>query len=252
MNILNMKIIKVNFLTIYLLLIMFLCGYLKIGVIAIFIVIFHELGHVLFIKLFKYQIIEITIYPFGGITKISKDINTPVVKELLIAVAGIFFQIILMGIIYIAPISIITKELFYKYNLSIMLFNMLPIIPLDGSIVLNAIFNKFFSFKVAYYLYFFVSCIGIVIYLLTNWWLSLNNYLLVFLFLVKTYYAYRNYRYIFNKFLLERYLNEYEFRFISTKEGCLDILKLDTYQYFKENGKIVGEEKKLQERFDKS
>ena len=59
------------------------------------------------------------------------------------------------------------------------------------------------------------------------------------------------YNYIFNKFLLERYLNKYEFKYLSTREGDLDILKLDTYQYFKEKEKVVGEAKKLQERFDK-
>ena len=245
-----MKIIKINFLTYYFLLILLLCGYLKIGLIILFIVLFHELGHVLFAKLFNYQIINITIYPFGGITKINKDINTPVAKELLIAMGGMVFQLLLLIIVYFLPITSITKDIFYKYNLSIMFFNMLPIIPLDGSIVLNTLLNKFFSFKTAYHIHFFISCIGIIIYLLSNFWLSLNNYLILSLFLVKTYYAYKNYNYIFNKFLLERYLNKYQFHYLSTKEGNLDILKLDTYQYFKENSKIVGENKKLKERFD--
>lgn len=246
-----MKIIKINFLTIYFLLILFLCGYLKVGLIIFLIVIFHELGHVFFIKLFKYKILDITIYPFGGMTKVSKDINTPVNKEILIAMGGIIFQLLLFIIIYFLPLNIITKMTFYKYNLSIMIFNVLPIIPLDGSIILNAILNKIFSFKVSYHLYFFISCLGIVLYLLSNYWFSLNNYLIVSLFVVKTYYAYKNYNYIFNKFLLERYLNKYEFKYLSTREGNLDILKLDTYQYFKEKEKVVGEAKKLQERFDK-
>lgn len=246
-----MKIIKINFLTIYFLLLLFLCGYLKIGIIIFSIVIIHELGHVFFIKMFKYEIIDIIIYPFGGMTRIKKDINTPINKELFIAFGGILFQMILLGFTMFLPISIITKTIFWKYNLSIMIFNMLPIIPLDGSIILNALLNKFFSFKLSYHLYFFISCLGIVLYLISNYWFALNNYLIVSLFVVKTYYAYKNYNYIFNKFLLERYLNKYEFKYLSTREGNLDILKLDTYQYFKENKKIVGEDKKLQEKFDK-
>ena len=246
-----MKIIKINFLTIYFLLILFLCGYLKVGLIIFLIVIFHELGHVFFIKLFKYKILDITIYPFGGMTKVSKDINTPVNKEILIAMGGIIFQLLLFIIIYFLPLNIITKATFYKYNLSIMIFNILPIIPLDGSIILNAFLNKFFSFKVSYHLYFLVSILCIFFYLLSNIWFSLNNYLIITLFVVKTYYTYKNYNYIFNKFLLERYLNKYEFKYLSTREGNLDILKLDTYQYFKEKEKVVGEAKKLQERFDK-
>ena len=246
-----MKIIKVNCLTIYFLLILLFCGYLKVGLIIFFIVIIHELGHIFFIKLFKYKVQSITIYPFGGFTKISKDINTPINNELLIAIGGILFQTILFTFMHFLPLSIITKNLIYKYNLSIMLFNMLPIIPLDGSIIIQAMLNKHFSFKSSYYISLFISILGIILYVLSNYWFSLNNYLIISLFIVKTYYAYKNYSYIFNKFLLERYLNKYEFKYLSTKEGNLDILKLDTYQYFKEKGKIIGEDKKLREKFDK-
>ena len=245
-----MKIIKVNFLTLYFLLLLFLCGYLKIGIIIFLIVLFHELGHIFFIKLFKYKIINVTLYPFGGITKVDKDINTPLNKELLIACGGIIFQLILFIIIYFVPINVITKELLYKYNMSILLFNMLPIIPLDGSIIINSLLNKIFSYKVSYYLYIIISIIFSIFYLLFNYWYSLNNYLIVSLFIIKTYYAIKNYKYLKTRFLLERYLNKYEYKYISTKTGDLDILKIDTYQYFKENNKIVSEYSKLKEMFD--
>ena len=247
-----MKIIKVNFLTLYFLLLLFLCGFIKIGLIIFFIVIFHELGHVFFIKLFKYKIIDITIYPFGGIIKTDKDINTPSNKELFIASGGILAQIILFIIISFLPINILTKELFYKYNISIMFFNILPIIPLDGSIIINSLLNKVFSYKLSYYLYIIISIIFTIIYLLFNYWYSINNYLIVSLFIIKTYYAIKNYKYLKTRFLLERYLNKYEFKYISTKIGNLDILKLDTYQYFRENGSIVSEHTKLKEKFDKT
>lgn len=245
-----MKIIKVNFLTLYFLLLLFLCGYLKIGIIIFLIVLFHELGHIFFIKLFKYKIINVTLYPFGGITKIDKDINTPLNKELLIACGGIIFQLIFLIIIYLLPINIITKNLLYKYNISILLFNILPIIPLDGSIIINSLLNKIFSYKVSYYLYIIISIIFSIFYLFFNYWYSLNNYLIVSLFIIKTYYAIKNYKYLKTRFLLERYLNKYEYKYISTKTGNLDILKIDTYQYFKENNKIVSEYSKLKEKFD--
>ena len=247
-----MKIIKVNFLTLYFLLLLFLCGFIKIGLIIFFIVIFHELGHVFFIKLFKYKIIDITIYPFGGIIKTDKDINTPPNKELLIASGGILAQIILFIVISFLPINILTKELLYKYNLSIMFFNILPIIPLDGSIIINSLLNKVFSYKISYYLYIIISILFTIIYLLFNYWYSINNYLIVSLFIIKTYYAIKNYKYLKTRFLLERYLNKYDFKHISTKSGNLDILKLDTYQYFREQDRIVSEYKKLQEKFDKT
>lgn len=246
-----MKIIKINFVTIYFLLILFLCGYLKIGLIIFLIVIIHELGHVFFALLFHYKILNITIYPFGGITKINKDLNTPIYKELLIASGGVIFQLILFLIINYLPLSIYFKSNFIKYNFSILFFNLLPIIPLDGSVILNSFLNMIFSYKKSYYIYFFISVIGIFLYLFTNIWFSLNNYLIISLFVIKTIYAWKNYKFLLNRFLLERYINKYEYKFINTKEGNLDILKIDTYQYFKENGKIVSEMTKLKERFDK-
>lgn len=246
-----MKIIKINFVTIYFLLILFLCGYLKIGLIIFLIVIIHELGHVFFALLFHYKILNITIYPFGGITKINKDLNTPIYKELLIASGGVIFQLILFLIINYLPLSIYFKSNFIKYNFSILFFNLLPIIPLDGSVILNSFLNMIFSYKKSYYIYFIISVIGIFLYLFTNIWFSLNNYLIISLFVIKTIYAWKNYKFLLNRFLLERYINKYEYKFINTKEGNLDILKIDTYQYFKENGKIVSEMTKLKERFDK-
>ena len=251
MNLLNMKIIKVNPLTLYFLLLFFLCGFIKIGIIIFLIVIFHELGHVIILKLFKYKILDITIYPFGGIIKTDKDLNTPTNRELLISSGGILAQIILFIIICFFPINTLTKELFYKYNLSIMLFNILPIIPLDGSIILNSLLNKILPYKQSYYLYIIISIIFTIIYILFNYWYSINNYLIVSLFIIKTYYAIKNYKYLKTRFLLERYLNKYEFKYLSTKTGNLDILKLDTYQYFKEQDHIISERTKLKEKFDK-
>ena len=212
-----MKIIKINFVTIYFLLILFLCGYLKIGLIIFLIVIIHELGHVFFTLLFHYKILNITIYPFGGITKINKDLNTPIYKELLIASGGVIFQLILFLIINYLPLSIYFKSNFIKYNISILFFNLLPIIPLDGSVILNSFLNMIFSYKKSYYIYFIISVIGIFLYLFTNIWFSLNNYLIISLFVIKTIYAWKNYKFLLNRFLLERYINKYANRILIDK-----------------------------------
>ena len=244
-----MKIIKFDYSTIFILLVLFLCGYIRIGLMIVFIVLFHELGHILTSILFKYKVISVTIYPFGGITKLDKDINTSPNKEMLLALSGIIMQIILIPLVKI--INIHDYNLFMKYNLSIMIFNLLPIIPLDGSIVLKSILNKFFSFKKSYKLYIIFSIIFIILYFLFNYKYSLNNYLIIGIFIYKIYVSIKDYKYIYNRFLLERYLKKYNFKYISTKKGKLDILKLDTYQYFKEENKVVSESKKLKEKFDK-
>ena len=62
---------QINYFTYFYFFLAFLCGYFKNSCFIFLIVIIHELGHILTIKLFKYQIISITLYPFGGITKID-------------------------------------------------------------------------------------------------------------------------------------------------------------------------------------
>lgn len=251
MNLLNMKIIKLNYLTVYFLLILLLCGYIKIGIIVLAIVLFHEFGHVLVAKVLGYKIIDVTIYPFGGITRLEKDINAPINHELIIAGAGIIFQIILFMIVLLLPLSNDTLNIFFKYNMSILFFNILPIIPLDGSIILNCILNKIFSYKKSYVIYVICSVVNLIIYIIFSCWYALNNYLIITLFIYKIFEAIKNFKYLRNRFWLERYLNNYNFKYISTKEGGLDILKVDTYQYFKDKNKVISEKTLLKRIFDK-
>ena len=246
-----MKIIKVDPLTIYYLFILFLTGFLVNGIIIFIIVIIHELGHIIVIKHYGYQINSINLYPFGGITKIDKDLNTGTNKELLIASGGIIAQVILLIIVYLLPIRLYIKDIIFKYNISILLFNLLPIIPLDGSIIVNSILNKYLPFKRSYLVNIIISIIGIIIYITFNYWYSLNNYLIIGLFIYKIYEYIKNYRLIWNRFLLERYLHNYKYHNINTKKGDLNILKIDTYQYFINNKKVISEKTLLKEIYDR-
>jgi len=87
---------KINIATYFLILSFLFTGLIKNIILIYLIVVFHELGHIFIIKLLKYDIEEITIYPMGGVTKINKKINTPLKHEFLIAIFGVIFQIILM------------------------------------------------------------------------------------------------------------------------------------------------------------
>ena len=153
-----MKIIRLSNTTLYLLFILFLCGYIRVGITIFLIVLIHEVGHVLVCLLFGYKIKSVTLYPFGGLTRVEKDINTSPYKELILASAGLFMQIIL----YVVALSFGYRDLlFYKYNKSIFLFNLLPIIPLDGSVIVYSLLNRFTTFKNSYKMY-------IVVILYTN------------------------------------------------------------------------------------
>ena len=168
-NILNK--IKINNYTYLFFIICALCGYIKNITIIFSICIIHELGHVFFIKLFKYKVVSVEILPFGGFTTIDKRINTSINKDILIAFGGIFFQLILLLIIYILKncFNFITYNLIFNYSLILILFNLIPMIPLDGNNIIHLILEKFFSYHLSYYLNFFVSIICLLMFFIINY-----------------------------------------------------------------------------------
>ncbi len=246
-----MKTIRVNNYTYIFLLIAFLCGYIKNALIILIIVIIHELGHVFFIKKYHEKIINITLYPFGGITKVNKDLNTPIKEELVIASGGVLFQIIIYFITVIIPFTMHTKELIINYNNIIILFNLLPIIPLDGSIIINSILNRFLAYTKSYIINNIISVVSIILFVIYNYNYSLNNYLIICFLIYKTYESINNYKYIKQRFFLERYLYNYRYKRIKNYTKRINDLKIDTKHYFFNDNKVVNEKEKLQELFDK-
>lgn len=220
------------------------------------IILFHELGHIMVLKRYDYPIKKVIFYPFGGLTKVEKDINTPIKIERKIAWAGVKNQMILSLLAYLIFHSGLIHEstyyLFQRYNLSIAIFNLLPIIPLDGNIILASYLEQKWSYQKSYQIKCIISIIFIVLFLCYNNIFSLNNYLIVILLGYKTFLAWKNEKYYCNQFLLERYLNTYPYERIK-REQTNDVhhLKKDTLHFFKEENHYVHEKKILSKRFDR-
>jgi len=193
------NLFKVN-ISIYFLILTFLfTGLIKNIILIYLIVIIHELGHIFIVKLLKYKIIKVDIYPMGGVTTINKKINTSIKHEILISIFGIVFQIIL-GFIFLimfkfSYISSNTYVLFINYNKTIMLFNMLPIIPLDGYIFFRSIWELILPYKKAFYLSFIVSITFIFLFITYNEIYSLNNYLVISFLIYKIITTFNDFKY---------------------------------------------------------
>ena len=184
-------------------LIFILLGRFKFIIYFMSLILVHELGHIIMSLMFKWKIYKIIILPFGGLTKYNELINRPLMEEFLVAISGILLQLIFYNFIQ----NYINYRYFSLINYFIIVFNLLPIYPLDGSKILNVLFNKITNFKNSILLTVIISymCIIVLSLLLFNV-NKLLFMLLVFLFMeVNKYYKERDL--IFNKFLLERYLN---------------------------------------------
>src|SRR5574344_1388572 len=126
---------KIHPLTYFILLSICLTGYYIYFLIIIFILIIHDLGHLLLFKLFKIKVRSILILPFGSLINSDLKLNTPSFILFLISIAGIIMQLLLYPLVNllfnIGLINHLSYQIFMFYNKLIICFNLLPINPLD-------------------------------------------------------------------------------------------------------------------------
>jgi len=217
------SIFKINIFTYLFFLLSILAGYYKDIIIIYFILIFHEIGHYIIMRYYKINIYNITIYPYGGMIKSNILINTNSKKVLLISIGGILFQITLMLIFNLLKntISYELYCLFIKYNIYIIIFNLLPIYPLDGYKILNSFIELFFSYKKSLYISFFINIIFLVFFYIYLYIYNIHNYLIIIFMLINLINYIKEIKYIMNKFFIERYIYNIEY------EGLISIKKMN-------------------------
>lgn len=210
------------------------------------IIFIHELGHILVSLYFEWNIDKIIILPFGGITIFKEAFNKPLIEEFCIAIAGPIFQVIF----YLCCGK--NNLLFTLYHYSILVFNLLPIVPLDGSKILSIILYYFFPFKKTGYMVLLFSCATMISVIAYGLYFNYSMIFLVVLFflaleIVK---QWGKQKYYFQKFLLERYLYHFHFK----KEKIIE--KVEQMQKEKRHLLKIGqnyytEREFLRKKFDK-
>lgn len=228
-------------------------GYFPNLIIFTSIIIIHEFGHYLIAKIIGLNPLEITIYPFGGITKMDNLINTRIEKELIVAISGVLFQSLYYFIILILYKHTFIRDYIFNiykmYHYNILYFNLLPIYPLDGMIILNLILSKFIPYKVTMKINIFISIITTIIILKTNYYnVNYTTILISTIIIDNLVKYYKNINYLFNRFLLERYLHRLYFS--KTKAvNKIDNLYKDKYHIIKEKNTYITEKQALFRRF---
>ncbi len=189
---------------------------------------FHELGHFLTAGMLGCSLSKICFYPFGGISKFQMDFNIPIQKEFLILIMGPVFQILTYLILLSFPFTQLHLQLLEQIHLKLLIFNLLPIYPLDGGRLFFLFLSSFFSFYHSLQVCFFFSYFFIYSFFLFFLWTKEFNYLILFFLLLFLLLKEKKKMPIyFQKFLLERFLEKYTFR----------------------KGKIVSSEKQFRRNF---
>lgn len=214
------------------------------------IIIVHELGHLLGANFFKWNLDKIAIYPFGGCVKFDEKINRPMKEELLILLSGPVMQIIFFLLIFLfyqeGLITYRNYSIFKNYHYILLIFNLLPIYPLDGGRIFNLILNYFLPFKKGNIIVILFSIIFIIITMV--FYQNLNFTLMGFLLFVELVLYFKRQNYIYNKMLLERYMNSFKFDKLKIIKNKNSMYK-DRRHIILYNDKYITEKDYLNKRF---
>lgn len=169
-------------------------------------------------------------------TEFNELLNKPIYQEFLILIMGPIFQII-FSLIFPNP-----------YHIPLLIFNLLPIYPLDGSKFIFLFWNKIGSYYNSYKVLFVVSYTAIFIFLLYNKSLLFLMFGIYFLWesfsMIKKLYS------IFYIFLFERY--KYNFNFNKSKKiKNIKKIKRDYKHHIFINRKYVTEKDYLSQMFNR-
>jgi Zn-dependent protease len=120
-------------------------------------VILHEYGHCAAAQYLGFNVVNVTIYPIGGVAQIEFGLARPK-DEIIIALAGPAVNLVL-GLLSLLvasgayllqePYTFLLAVILTYMNLGLLVFNMLPIFPMDGGRVLRGLLTLWIGFESA-------------------------------------------------------------------------------------------------------
>lgn len=189
-------------------------GYFLEAVTLFGIVLVHEMGHLAAANGFGWRVREVQLLPFGGVLVVDELGTAPTREELIVSLAGplqhvwMILVALLMKWVDVGASS--WWDYFIEANLMIGLFNLIPVMPLDGGKVMQSLLGYLLSYHNTILYTAWISMIlslaiiVIAIIQLISGHLPLNILVIGIFLLVSNWYAYRQLPYHFFRFLIGR------------------------------------------------
>ena len=143
--------IRIDLKILIFLLIFYITNQIKIYIIIMFFCFLHELGHIIVGIILKMRPEKIEIMPCGLSTSFRanlNDLNYKIkngnlleLKKIIIAIAGPVLSLILIILLTYLDIPYVTKQDVIYSNLLILIFNLMPLYPLDGGRIIKGILH---------------------------------------------------------------------------------------------------------------
>ncbi|BBH19258.1 stage IV sporulation protein FB [Paenibacillus baekrokdamisoli] len=122
-----------------------------VELITLFAIVFvHELGHVITARGFGWTVREVKLLPFGGVAEVEEAGSLPSKEDAIVAIAGPL-QNVWMGAVawtfgQLGLWNVEWSDYVWRANVMIGLFNLLPILPLDGGKLMQAALSQTLAF----------------------------------------------------------------------------------------------------------
>lgn len=130
----------IHFTTVLLFVVCYINRNLEILTISYISVFAHEIAHLLAAFCIGLKPNRIVFFPFGVNLKLKNTIIASLSDEIIVYLSGPFFNII-MALICKFLLSNKYSELLYYNNIALFLFNILPILPMDGGVIIKRILS---------------------------------------------------------------------------------------------------------------
>ncbi|MFS0872737.1 M50 family metallopeptidase [Paenibacillus xylanilyticus] len=188
-----------------------------IELITLFAIVFiHECGHAAAAALLGCRVLSIQMLPFGGVAVIEDGGRLTAGREIVIALAGPLQNMLMVGITLLLQYANLGDPVFLAYiiqgNLMIALFNLLPVLPLDGGKIVQALVSliaPYYTTLMWTYRISILCSIGVILFAISKWitgdyGLPLNVLLIGLFLFYSNVTDYRNVPYRFIRFLMNR------------------------------------------------
>src|SRR5699024_7235473 len=206
------------------------------------IVIMHELGHFFAAKRFGWRVDKIMLWAFGGVLQTDEYTTRPIKEEVIVTICGPLQHVLVFVLAYLLhwtnciPVSLLAE--INHYNVIILLFNLLPIYPLDGGRICFALLSAALPYRLAYrsiLCFSLIMALGLMTFQLYLYPFTFTASLLLLFLMIELIKYRRNEFYTFMQFLLFRYherQDQYKTKYIKANK---DDRLIDLFTYFKRN-----------------
>ncbi|GGJ84088.1 stage IV sporulation protein FB [Lentibacillus kapialis] len=204
------------------------------------IVLIHELGHFSAAKWFGWRIRGVMLWVFGGVMDTDEHGTRPFHEEVYVALAGplqhVFIYLFLLMLSGSGLLSSYIIETACFYNTAILLFNLLPVWPLDGGkLVLLVLseklpYRKAYAFAVMFSLILNIVLTIVVIFVMP---FTLSAFLLFSFLAVENRKDWKQRYFVFIRFLLQRYQGDNFFKRVQPIEISSHLRLMDVFSCFR-------------------